>query len=118
MDNHCRRDDRENSGGDLRGGLSKTRSQDGVVQITTQEGREDDVPLNGGECNFGSTSLVRSELGGKDNLLVALHDGQSRSRERNAIDVGFGSREGPISKNDEMSGMDFDGGGEATACLR
>lgn len=89
-----------------------------MVQITAQEGKEDNVPLNGGECNFGSSYPVRSELRGKDNLLVALHDGQSRSRERNAIDVGFGFREGPISGNDETSGMDFDGGGEATACLR
>lgn len=118
MDNHCTRVDRGSSGGDLGGSLSKNHSRDRVIQITAQEGKEVNIPVNGGECNVGSNPLVRSELGKQENLLVALHDDQLKSRERNAFDVDFGSREGPISGNDETNGMDFDEGGGATACLR
>lgn len=117
MGNHSKRVECGNSGGGLRGSPSKTHSQDGVIQSLAQDGMEIEFLLNGGECNAGLSSPVRPELGDNATPLEAFHDGQSKSSETDTIDVDFGSREGPITGNDGKNGMDFNGGGEAAACL-
>lgn len=116
--NHGKRVECGNSGSGLRGSLSKAHSWDGVIQSLARDGMEAEFLLNGGECNAGLPSPVQPKLGGNATPLEAFHNGQSKSSEMDAINVDFGSREGPITGNDGKSGMDFDGGGEATACLQ